>query len=125
MKKRDDYPTYEEIINTPRPANMWRPFQANGKYSKAQAIAANAGVLIAFALQFAFVIGAYAGCLWLTNACRDSLIEMLPGCAGSADLIAMALKALATTAVAWCMKFCWVCVPYVLNKLREEADQLF
>jgi hypothetical protein len=125
MKKRNDYPTANEVINTPRQPRMWRPYQIDGKHSRAEVAAANAGVPVAFVLLVAMTLGTYAGALWLTNVCRDALIEMLPGCASFADLIGMALKVLETTSVAWFMKICWDCVPYVLNKLHEDADQLF
>ncbi|KAH0438493.1 hypothetical protein A8H39_01030 [Paraburkholderia fungorum] len=124
-EKRNDYPTYKEVINTPRQANLWQPFQADGERSKAELIVANAGVLLAFVLLVAMTMGVYAGALWLTNVGRDVLIEMMPGCASFADLIGMALKVLATISVAWFLKMCWDCVPYVVSKLRENADQVF
>jgi hypothetical protein len=60
----------------------------------------------------------------LTNLGRDTLIESMPASASFAKLISMALKVLATISVAWFMKICWYCVPYVVSKLRENADQV-
>jgi hypothetical protein len=125
IEKHNDYPTYNEVINTPRQAKPWQPFQADGERSRAEVAAANVGVLVAFALLVGVTIGCYAGALWLTNVGRDALIEMMPGCANFANLIGMALKVLATISVAWFMKICWDCVPYVVSKLRESADQVF
>ncbi|MGF6604466.1 hypothetical protein P3T23_009221 [Paraburkholderia sp. GAS448] len=124
IEKRNNYPTYNEVINTPRQAKLWQPFQPDGEHSKAEVAVANAGVLVAFVLLVAMTIGVYAGTLWLTNLGRDTLIEMMPGCASLADLIGMALKVLATISVAWFMKMCWNCLPYVVSKLRENADQV-
>jgi hypothetical protein len=124
MEKRKDLPTYNEIVHTPRPAKLWQPFKADNDDSKAKVAVANASVLVAFALLVAMTIGVYAGALWLTNLARDTLIEMMPGCAIFAGLIGMALKVLETVSVAWFMKICWDCVPYVVSKLRESADQV-
>lgn len=125
IEKRNDYPTYNEVINTTREADLWTPFKADGEHSKAEVVAANVGVLVACVLMVAIAIGVYAGALWLTNLGRDTLIEMLPGCASYANIISMTLKILATLSGAWFMKICWDCVPYVVSKLRESADQVF
>ncbi|KAF7963335.1 hypothetical protein AWV80_10400 [Cupriavidus sp. UYMU48A] len=93
--------------------------------SNAEAWAANAGVLVGLLLLFALTIALYASALWLTNLARDTFIDMLPGSATFADLIGTAMKTLETVSLAWFMKACWTCVPYVVNKLREGADQLF
>lgn len=120
-----DYPSYKDVINAPRQAKSWPPFQVDGESSKAEVWAANAGVLVALLLMFAMTIGAYAGALWLTDLARDSLINMLPGSATFADLLGMAVKLLETISVAWFMKVCWNCVPYVVSKLREGGDRVF
>jgi hypothetical protein len=125
IDKRNDYPTYNEVINTPRQAKLWQPFNVDGEHSKAEVAVANAAVLLAFALLVVMTIGVYASALWLTNLGRDTLIEMMPGCVRSADLIGMGLKVLATVFVAWFMKLYWDCAPYVVSKLRESADQVF
>ncbi|VVE18818.1 MULTISPECIES: hypothetical protein [Pandoraea] len=125
FKKSDDYPTFNEVINTPRQTKLWQPFRSDDKHSKAEVAVANAGVLVAFALLVAMTIGVYAIAIWLTNLGCDTLIEMMPGCASFADLIGLALKVLATISFAWFMKICCDCVPYVVSKLRESADQVF
>ena len=125
MEKRDDYPTYDEVINTPRQAKLWPPFRADGEHSKAEIAIANAGVLAAFMLLVAMTVGVYTGALWVTNLGRDTLIESTPGCASFANLIGMALKILETISIAWFMKICCDCIPYVVSKLRENADQVF
>jgi len=125
IEKPNDYPSYNEVIDTPRQAKLWQPFQVDDGRSKAEVTAANAGVLVAFVLLIAMTIGVYAGALWLTNLARDTLTDMLPGSANFADVIGMALKTLETISVAWFVKVCWNCVPYVVSKLREGADQVF
>jgi len=125
IEKTSDSPSYNEVVDTPRQAKLWQPFQVDGDRSKAEVTAANTGVLVAFMLLIAMTIGVYAGALWLTNLARDTLSDMLPGSATFADLIGMALKTLETFSVAWFMKVCWNCVPYVVSKLRENADQVF
>jgi len=125
MKKCNDYPTYNEIINTPRRTKLWPPFRADGEHTSTEVAVANAGVLVACVLLVAMTVGVYAGALWLTNLGRDTLIELMPGCASFANLIGMALKVLATISVAWFMKICWDCVRYVMSQLSENADEMF
>jgi hypothetical protein len=125
VKNPSDYPSYDDVINVPRQPKLWQPFQADGERSNAVVWASNAGVLVALLLLVVLTIGLYAGALWLTNLACDTLIDMLPGSATFADLIGIALKTLETVSVAWFMKVCWSCVPYVVSRLRESADQVF
>lgn len=124
-KNSRGYPSYKDVINVRRQPKLWQPFQADDAHSNAEVWAANAGALVALVLLLAVTIGLYAGALWLTDLARDTLIDMLPGSATFADLIGIALKTLETISVAWFMKVCWICVPYVVSKLRDCANELF
>lgn len=119
------YPSYTDIISAQRQTKFWRPFHVNGEHSVAEVKAANAGVVVALLLFVAATLSTYAGALWLTNLARDALIDMLPGSATFAELVGMALKTLETISVAWFMKVCWTCVPYVVSKVREDEDRVF
>lgn len=119
------YPSYKDIISAQRNAQTWRPFEANGGRTEAEVWAANTGVVVAALLVIVATISIYAGALWLTNLARDALVDMLPGSSTFAELIALALKTLETISVAWFIKACWTCVPYVVSKLREGEDQVF
>lgn len=119
------YPSYTDIVRAQRQTKFWRPFRVDGERSVAEVKAANAGVVVALLLCVAATLSTYAGALWLTNLARDALINILPGSATFAELIGMALKTLETISVAWFMKVCWTCVPYVVSKVREDEDRVF
>lgn len=120
-----DYPTYDDVINTPRPTKMWQPFLPNGRRSKAALVVANGTAWLGLLLIGAFNLGIYIAALSLINLGRDAMIGKLPGCATIAITTGLALKLLATVASAWLLKMSWDSMPYLISKLREECDEAF
>ncbi|MCA7888845.1 hypothetical protein QZM25_28350 [Burkholderia contaminans] len=125
IEERESLPTYHEVVTAPRQSRIWPPFEQAGRRTRFEVGVANAAVVVAFAVMVGMILGIYAVALWATDGARDAFIEVMPGSVNYADLISLALTCFETMLSAWTLKMLWNCVPYVIGKLRQSADQIF
>lgn len=124
QRKQLNNMSYDQLVNCPRPENMWQVFQPDGVRPPAFFATANVMAILIMLLVASLPVGGLAMALWAVNEAREAALAAAPAYALTINIVAWAAEATSAAVAGLHLKHFWSCIPRLVTEVREQARDI-
>jgi hypothetical protein len=124
QRKKLSSMSYDELVNCPRPENMWQVFQPDGLRPPEFFATANVMAILIMLLFASLLVGGFVMALWAINEGQEEALAAAPGYALTIHIVVWAAKGASAAVAGLHLKHFWTSIPRVVAEVREQARDI-